>query len=303
MTITAEQVDLLNNRFGALAHKVQLGTLIQNAESVTAGEIALAEGKLLVGNASGVAAAATLTSAQILVGNSSSVATPVSVTGDVTISNTGVTAIGSGVIVNADVKSDAAIVLSKLEALASARLVVGSAGNVATAVDVTGDVTISNTGVTAIGSAKVLAGMISGSNGARKVQRFSVGYAALNAATTGVAALFGSAIPDNAVIVRAYYDVTTTFQDNGSAGDADSATIKIGVEDQDNDVVAAVTIANGANAWDSGLHEGIQDGTAAAMVKLTAARQLAVTWTAGSGDSTALTAGAMEVFVEYVQST
>ena len=36
---------------GPVAHKVSLGTLIENAENVTAGEIALAEGSVLVGNA------------------------------------------------------------------------------------------------------------------------------------------------------------------------------------------------------------------------------------------------------------
>ena len=53
-------------------------------------------------------------------------------------------------VVNADVEAAAAIAFSKLAVLASARLLVGSAANVATAVDVTGDVTIGNTGVTAI---------------------------------------------------------------------------------------------------------------------------------------------------------
>jgi len=133
------------------------------------------------------------------------------------------------------------------------------------------------------------------------VSNFSVGFAALNAATTGVAALFGTAIPDNAIIKQVYYDVVSTFIDNGTAGDADSATIKIGLEDQDNDVLAAVAISDGGNPFDAGIHAGIQVGTAATMIKLSAARQLAVTWTAGTGDSTALTAGAMNVFVEWVQ--
>jgi hypothetical protein len=57
---------------------------------------------------------ATLTSANILVGNSSNVATSVAVTGDVTISNTGVTAISSGVVVNADVNASAAIAGTKI---------------------------------------------------------------------------------------------------------------------------------------------------------------------------------------------
>ena len=57
---------------------------------------------------------ASLNSARILLGNSSHVATATAVTGDVTISNTGVTAIASNVIVNADVNSAAAIAYSKL---------------------------------------------------------------------------------------------------------------------------------------------------------------------------------------------
>jgi len=93
---------------------------------------------------------AALASAHLLVGSAGNVATDVAVTGDMSITNAGVTAIASDVIVNADVKSDAAIAWSKMAALVSAHLLVGSAGNVATDVAITGDVTISNTGVTAI---------------------------------------------------------------------------------------------------------------------------------------------------------
>jgi hypothetical protein len=57
---------------------------------------------------------ASLTSANILVGSSGNVATSVAVTGDVTISNAGVTAIAAGAIVNADVNASAAIAFSKL---------------------------------------------------------------------------------------------------------------------------------------------------------------------------------------------
>lgn len=77
MTISTEEVYLLNRKMGRVASKVQLGTLIQNAEAVVAADIALAESKVFVGNSSGVAAAVTLT-------------------GDVTNTNSGVTAIGSG---------------------------------------------------------------------------------------------------------------------------------------------------------------------------------------------------------------
>lgn len=57
---------------------------------------------------------ASLTSGNILVGNGSNVATSVAVTGDVTITNAGVTAISSGVIVNADINAAANIDATKL---------------------------------------------------------------------------------------------------------------------------------------------------------------------------------------------
>jgi len=57
---------------------------------------------------------AALTSGNLLVGNSSNVATSVAVSGDVTITNAGVTAIGSGVIVDADIDAAAAIAGSKI---------------------------------------------------------------------------------------------------------------------------------------------------------------------------------------------
>lgn len=55
-----------------------------------------------------------LTSAQIIVGSGANRPTAVAVTGDVAISNTGVTSISSGVIVNADINASAAISRSKL---------------------------------------------------------------------------------------------------------------------------------------------------------------------------------------------
>ena len=70
---------------------------------------------------------ATLTSGNIVLGSSANVATSTAVTGDVTISNTGVTAIASGVIVNADINASAAIVDTKLATIATAGKVSNSA--------------------------------------------------------------------------------------------------------------------------------------------------------------------------------
>ncbi len=67
---------------------------------------------------------AAMTSASILLGNGSNVPTVTAVTGDVTISNTGVTAIAAGVIVNADISASAAIAFTKMAAMTASRAVV-----------------------------------------------------------------------------------------------------------------------------------------------------------------------------------
>jgi hypothetical protein len=69
----------------------------------------------------------------------------------------------SGSIVNADINASAAIAFSKLASLTSANILVGSSGNVATSVAVTGDVTISNAGVTAIAAGVVVNADVSAS--------------------------------------------------------------------------------------------------------------------------------------------
>ncbi len=93
---------------------------------------------------------ATLQDGNIFVGNGANVATGVTPSGDITLTNTGVFGIAAGVIVNADINASAAIAFSKLAALTSANILVGSAGNVATSVAMTGDIAITNTGVTSI---------------------------------------------------------------------------------------------------------------------------------------------------------
>ena len=118
---------------------------------------------------------ASLTSGNVLVGNSSNVPTSVAVTGDVTISNTGVTSIASGAVVNADINASAAIAHSKLASMSSGNILVGSSGSVPTSVAVTGDVTISNAGLTTIANDAVTFG---------KMQPVS-GYSIVGKPTTG----------------------------------------------------------------------------------------------------------------------
>jgi hypothetical protein len=70
---------------------------------------------------------ATLSNGNIVLGNSANIATSTTVSGDVTISDTGVTAIASGVIVNADINASAAIVDTKLATISTAGKVSNSA--------------------------------------------------------------------------------------------------------------------------------------------------------------------------------
>ncbi len=78
-------------------------------------------------NGVNVGATTSLTDSHVLVGNASNQPADVAMTGDIAITNTGVTSIGSGVIVNADVNAGAAIDVSKLAALTASRIVTSDA--------------------------------------------------------------------------------------------------------------------------------------------------------------------------------
>jgi hypothetical protein len=96
----------------------------------------------LVSNGSGVMSwssflGTTLASGDILLGNGSNVATAVTISGDIAIDNAGVTAIASGVIVDADVNASAAIALTKLAATTVSRALVSDGSGVISASAVT----------------------------------------------------------------------------------------------------------------------------------------------------------------------
>ena len=68
-----------------------------------------------------------------------------------------------GSLVNANLSASAGVQLSKLEPLASAKIIVGSSGNVASAVNMTGNIGISNAGLTTIQAGVIVDSMVSGS--------------------------------------------------------------------------------------------------------------------------------------------
>jgi len=76
-----------------------------------------------------------LTSANIYVGNGSNIATGVAMSGDISITNAGVAAIATGVIVDADVNAGAAIAFSKMAALTANRIVASNGSGVVSILD------------------------------------------------------------------------------------------------------------------------------------------------------------------------
>ena len=101
-----------------------------------------------------------------------------------------------GAIVNGDINASAAISYSKLATLSSGNIVLGSSANVATSTAVTGDVTISNTGVTSIASLVIVNDDISATAGIvdTKLATISTAGKVSNSATTATSANTASAI-------------------------------------------------------------------------------------------------------------
>ncbi len=102
---------------GSDANKVMVtdasGNPIWNNQTIFAGST-LAEGSIYVGNSSNVAGPLVAkTTGQILIGNGTSVASQ-AISGDISLSSSGTTAISSGVIVNSDVNNSAAIAGTKI---------------------------------------------------------------------------------------------------------------------------------------------------------------------------------------------
>lgn len=286
--ISTNQKYELNNRMGGIARKVQLGTLIQTAEGLEGP--ALAAGKILVGNGSGVAAA-------------------VAPTGDVTINSSGVTAIGSSkvtsamlvdsTIVDADVSASAALTRSKMA-------------------NGTADHVVINSGTGALSSEAALAasrgGLGASAAGFTGLLKFAAGVASAasllesdvqSAGTSGLqlarlaratydtaggqgvigAHPLGVTLPAKAIIVKSFFFIKTQFVDGGAG------TVALHCETANNILSAADITGLAANS----INAGVSDGAVGNM-KLIAA-PCAITATVAGAEQTA---GKLDIFVEYV---
>ena len=139
------------------------GNIVTTADSGTVTSAMIADGAIVNADVNASAAIAhsklaNATAGQVLLGTTTTgVVTATTISGDITIDGAGTTAIGSGVIVNADVNASAAIAHSKLANATSGQVLLGTTTTgVVTATTVSGDVTIDGAGVTAIASGVIV---------------------------------------------------------------------------------------------------------------------------------------------------
>jgi hypothetical protein len=135
----------------------------QTGNVLVSGNASIVDGDVNASAAIAYSKLAALTSGNILVGNASNVATSVAMSGDVTISNTGATAIGLGKIEDGNIKTTAAIAFEKLANLTSGNILVGNSSNKAASVAMTGDIAITNAGLTSIQPGVIIDADIDGS--------------------------------------------------------------------------------------------------------------------------------------------
>ena len=173
-----------------------------------------------------------------------------------------------------------------------------AAGNLS---GMSGDITVASTGVATIANLAVTEGKLSVYTAdalhANRIARATYDFA-VDGGTHNTSYDMGIDLPDNAVITRAWYEVITTF----TSADSDAVKMSIGLPtDDDNGIVAFTAISTTGDIWDAGYHEAVQTGTAANFsTKTTAAR--AATFSISSSASGDLTAGALVLFLEYVES-
>ena len=124
-------------------------------------------------------------------------------TGNATINNSAVT--------NAKISTTAAIALSKLEGGTSGEVIVASSSGVQTAVSLTGDVTVTDAGVTAIGADKVLTANVLDAN----VTTAKIADDAITTAKIADDAITSAKLADTDVTAGAYTSADITVDAQG----------------------------------------------------------------------------------------
>jgi len=199
---------------------------IKASPSAASVQVAWLEVSYSSGDWSLVAAESTipLASGDILVGSAAGVATEVAMSGDATLANTGVLTIANGAINNAKVASNAAIAFSKLAALTSTNILVGNGSNVATAVAISGDATLANTGALTISNGAVSKAKLATAIQPAGVIKFAAQYTTTGGAATEAITVTGALNTDLA-FVQVVNDGTANVTVLEAAVTADTLTI------------------------------------------------------------------------------
>ena len=247
--------------------------------SLAAGDVALAEGKMLVGNSSGVAAALDMgaTAGNIAVDNGTT-AVSVAVSGDATLASSGALTV-TDVTVGSDAAGD---MLYKSSATALTRLAKGTTGQIITSNGsvpawgtMSGDATIVSGGALTIANDAVNEVKVADGAGVSALHVAKYAYALYDFSTDGggapgaITLTSAVTIPDNACVTLDSYDVLTTCTSAGDTG-----TLKVGLV-TDGDLSTAIAINDGTNPWDAGMHFG--SAATPLAVKTTGARLVTVT--------------------------
>jgi hypothetical protein len=148
-----------------------------------------------------------------------------------------------GGLTDGNIDAAAAIAHTKLANITAGSVLLGNASNVPTATALSGDVTVSNTGVTAIGSSKVVTAMITDAN---------VTAAKLSGAQTGSAPIYGCRAWVN-------FDGTRNAADTGAS--TNGANVKIRASGN----VSSV-LKNGTGDYTITFTTAMQDANYAAML-------------------------------------
>jgi hypothetical protein len=130
-------------------------------------------------------------------------------TGDITINNAGLTAIGAGKVVDAQINAAAGIDFSKLAALTSGNILVGSAGNVPTSVAMSGAGSLNNAGVLSLNPGYAVQTAVVTMTASQVVGAYATPVALIPAPTAG----FGILLLNAAVVT----EVSTAFATGGVA--------------------------------------------------------------------------------------
>lgn len=177
-------------------------------------------------------------------------------------------------------------------ALTGGKIIVGNSSNVAAAFTPSGDVTISNAGVTAIGAAKVTEAMLESASTSGlhvpRVAKIVWDPSGVSGDRTVASHASGVTIPANAIIRQVWFYTKTSLVSTSNDG-----TIAVQCNSA-NDIFSAADI-DATTGVAGSIGTGVEIGTAATMLKVAAACD--VTFVVGVH---AFTAGKMDWFIEYV---